>query len=156
VQVDTWGGWVFINMDPNCEPLRDFLEPAASMVDPFQVEKMRYRWRRWTVFDCNWKTGIEAFLEGYHGFFDPPAVHAVADCTVRAGRRGSIPTPGYSARQKGAATESSCARARAISVRCWRICSMYMDGMNASTTQTLTCGGAPGRRIGRRARRPKT
>ena len=25
VKVDTWGGWVYINMDPNCEPLLEFL-----------------------------------------------------------------------------------------------------------------------------------
>lgn len=66
VQVDTWGGWVFINMNPDAEPLRQFLEPAASRLDPFQLEKMRYRWRRWCVFDCNWKVALEAFIESYH------------------------------------------------------------------------------------------
>jgi len=27
---------------------------------------MRYKWRQWVVFDCNWKTAIEAFMEPYH------------------------------------------------------------------------------------------
>ena len=66
VNVDTWGGWVWINMDPDCEPLRDYLEPAASMLDPFELQNMRYRWRRWIVFDCNWKVAMEAFDEIYH------------------------------------------------------------------------------------------
>jgi phenylpropionate dioxygenase-like ring-hydroxylating dioxygenase large terminal subunit len=66
VKVDTWGGWIWINLDPKCEPLRDYLEPAASMLEPFQLENMRYRWRRWLVFDCNWKTALEAFSETYH------------------------------------------------------------------------------------------
>ena len=66
VKVDTWGGWIFINMDPNCVPLREFLEPAASILDPFEFAKMRYKWRQWVVFDCNWKTAIEAFMEPYH------------------------------------------------------------------------------------------
>jgi phenylpropionate dioxygenase-like ring-hydroxylating dioxygenase large terminal subunit len=66
VQVDTWGGWVFVNMDPDCEPLRDFLEPACAMLDPFEQEKMRYRWRKWLRLPCNWKTAIEAFNESYH------------------------------------------------------------------------------------------
>jgi len=44
VKVDTWAGWVWINMDPNCQSLHDYLEPAASLVlDPFEFEKMRYR-----------------------------------------------------------------------------------------------------------------
>jgi nitrite reductase/ring-hydroxylating ferredoxin subunit len=66
VRVDTWGGFVWINLDPNCEPLRDYLEPAAGMLDPFQLENMRCRWRKWTVFDCNWKVALEAFNETYH------------------------------------------------------------------------------------------
>jgi len=66
VKVDTWGGWIWINLDPNCGPLREYLEPAASMLDPFQLQNMRYRWRRWIIFDCNWKVAMEAFSETYH------------------------------------------------------------------------------------------
>jgi phenylpropionate dioxygenase-like ring-hydroxylating dioxygenase large terminal subunit len=66
VKVDTWGGWVFINMDPNCGSLRDFLEPAASILDAFQFEKMRYKWRQWVIYPSNWKTALEAFMEPYH------------------------------------------------------------------------------------------
>lgn len=66
VKVDTWGGWLFINMDPDCVSLREYLEPAASILDPFEFDQMRYKWRQWVVFDCNWKTAIEAFMEPYH------------------------------------------------------------------------------------------
>jgi len=66
VHVDTWGGWIFINMDPDCVSLRAFLEPAASILDPFEFEKMRFKWRQWVIFDCNWKTALEAFMEPYH------------------------------------------------------------------------------------------
>lgn len=66
VKVDTWGGWIFINMDPDCVPLREYLEPAAGILDPFEFEKMRYKWRQWVIFDCNWKTALEAFMEPYH------------------------------------------------------------------------------------------
>jgi len=66
VKVDTWGGWIFINMDPHGVSLREYLEPAAGILDPFEFEKMRYKWRQWVIFDCNWKTAIEAFMEPYH------------------------------------------------------------------------------------------
>lgn len=66
VRVDTWGGWLFINMDRDCPPLREYLEPAAGILDPFAFEKMRYKWRQWVIFDCNWKAAIEAFMEPYH------------------------------------------------------------------------------------------
>jgi len=66
IKVDTWGGWIWINLDPNSEPLRNYLEPAASMLEPFELENMRFRWRRWIIFDCNWKVAMEAFDETYH------------------------------------------------------------------------------------------
>jgi len=66
VKCDTWGGWVWINLDPACGPLRDYLEPMASLLDPFRLQDMRARWRRWLVFDCNWKVALEAFTETYH------------------------------------------------------------------------------------------
>jgi phenylpropionate dioxygenase-like ring-hydroxylating dioxygenase large terminal subunit len=66
VQVDSWGGWIFINMDPDCVPLREFLEPAASVLDAYEFEKMRYKWRQWVIYPANWKTALEAFMEPYH------------------------------------------------------------------------------------------
>ena len=66
VQVDTWGGWIFINMDPDCVPLRDYLEPAKPILDPFEFEAMRFKWRQWVVYPSNWKTALEAFMEPYH------------------------------------------------------------------------------------------
>jgi nitrite reductase/ring-hydroxylating ferredoxin subunit len=66
VKVDTWGGWVWINMDPNCISLKDYLEPAVTMLGPFELDKMRYKWRQWLYFPCNWKTSLEAFNESYH------------------------------------------------------------------------------------------
>jgi phenylpropionate dioxygenase-like ring-hydroxylating dioxygenase large terminal subunit len=66
VKVDTWGGWIFVNMDPNCVSLREFLEPAASILDAFEFEKMRFKWRQWVIYPANWKTSIEAFMEPYH------------------------------------------------------------------------------------------
>ncbi len=66
VNLDIWGGWTWINLDPNCAPLLDYLDPAAAMLDPFQLQNMRCRWRKWGIFDCNWKVALEAFNETYH------------------------------------------------------------------------------------------
>lgn len=66
VQVDTWGGWIWINLDPNCESLRDYLGVIPEMLDPFELHNMRFRWRKWGIFDCNWKVALEAFNETYH------------------------------------------------------------------------------------------
>ena len=66
LKVDCWGGWIFINMDPDCEPLIDFLGDAARILQPFEFEKMRYKWRQWVIYPSNWKTPLEAFMEPYH------------------------------------------------------------------------------------------
>jgi nitrite reductase/ring-hydroxylating ferredoxin subunit len=66
VNVDTWGGYVFINMNPDAEPLMQFLEVVPEALDPFQLEKMRYVWRKWLIMPCNWKVALESFNEGYH------------------------------------------------------------------------------------------
>jgi phenylpropionate dioxygenase-like ring-hydroxylating dioxygenase large terminal subunit len=66
VQCETWGGWVWINMDPGAAPLREWLGVIPEMLDPFHLEAMRPRWRKWVVFDCNWKVAMEAFNETYH------------------------------------------------------------------------------------------
>ncbi len=66
VRFDSWGGWLWINLDPDCEPLRDYLGVVPEMLDPFQLQNMRFRWRKWGIFDCNWKVALEAFNETYH------------------------------------------------------------------------------------------
>jgi phenylpropionate dioxygenase-like ring-hydroxylating dioxygenase large terminal subunit len=66
VNCETWGGWVWINMAPDCEPLLEYLNPVSPMLDPFELEKMRYRWRQWLHFPSNWKVALGAFIESYH------------------------------------------------------------------------------------------
>lgn len=66
VAVGSWGGFVFINMDPDCEPLETYLDPVNRLCDRFELEKMRFTWYRTSVAPCNWKIPIEAFSESYH------------------------------------------------------------------------------------------
>jgi phenylpropionate dioxygenase-like ring-hydroxylating dioxygenase large terminal subunit len=66
IKCDTWGGFVFINMDPDCEPLADFLDPMPAFIDPYELEKAKFRWSYSVKVPCNWKVALEAFDEGYH------------------------------------------------------------------------------------------
>lgn len=66
VKVGIWGGFIYINMDPDCEPLAEFMGRAGEILDHFDLAGMRYKWRQWAIYPCNWKTAIEAFLEPYH------------------------------------------------------------------------------------------
>jgi len=66
VRCERWGGFVFINMDLNAEPLLDFLHPLPDLLAPYKLEQLRYRSYRTTIIPANWKITIDAFNEGYH------------------------------------------------------------------------------------------
>jgi Rieske 2Fe-2S family protein len=66
VRVDTWGGWVFINLDPNAMPLDEYLDPIPACLKDLKLDAMRYKWVKRTPMACNWKTAVDAFIEGYH------------------------------------------------------------------------------------------
>jgi phenylpropionate dioxygenase-like ring-hydroxylating dioxygenase large terminal subunit len=138
VRVDTWGGWIFINMDPDCEPLRQFLEPAASMLDPFELEKMRFRWRRWVIFDSNWKTGIEAFLESYHVAGTHPEFLRYADWYSHSFPQGRHSNSGFGPRESGGKTESLVRVGKGDArVMTAELQALNWYGTNAATTQVI-------------------
>ena len=66
VRCDVWGGCAFINLDDGAPPLRECIEPFATIMDAWKVESMRAEW--WYAFrlPVNWKLAEEAFLEQYH------------------------------------------------------------------------------------------
>jgi nitrite reductase/ring-hydroxylating ferredoxin subunit len=66
VRCELWGGCAWINLDPEAPPLRDSIEPFATVMDAWQLESMRAEW--WYAFHLpvNWKLAEEAFMEQYH------------------------------------------------------------------------------------------
>ncbi len=65
-RVELWGGCAFINFDDNAPPLRDSLEPFATIHDAGHAETLRAEWWLAAKLPCNWKLAMEAFMEGYH------------------------------------------------------------------------------------------
>ncbi len=66
VRVGRWGGFVFVNMDPDAEPLLDFLDPLPTRLAPYELERLRFRSYRTTIIPANWKIVLDAFNESYH------------------------------------------------------------------------------------------
>jgi len=66
VKVDTWGGFVFVNLDPNADPLLDYLDPIPQLLDAYHLDEMRFRGYQSTILPANWKAVVDAFNEAYH------------------------------------------------------------------------------------------
>ena len=66
VKVGTWGGFVFINMDPNCEPLEDFLGELPFLFERWPLEDRYIQVRVAKTIRANWKVLQEAFMESFH------------------------------------------------------------------------------------------
>jgi phenylpropionate dioxygenase-like ring-hydroxylating dioxygenase large terminal subunit len=147
VKAGTWGGWIWINMDPDCEPLRAYLEPAATMLDPFELEKMRYRWRQWLVFDCNWKVAIEAFMEPYHVEGTHPQLMKYGDFYAWSRAQGLHGNDGFDPRnpaQESAATAtvSRVAKTGDPRVMVAQLHQELWETIGASTTKTMVDAAA--------------
>ncbi len=66
VKVDTWGGFVWANMDLVAEPLMDYLGEIPAHLDAYEFEKMVLVYDETIEWDCNWKTSVDIFSETYH------------------------------------------------------------------------------------------
>lgn len=66
VRCDQWGGFVFISMNNDVEPLHDFLGVTVDHLAAYQLDRYRVFDDITFIYDANWKTTIEAFLEFYH------------------------------------------------------------------------------------------
>jgi choline monooxygenase len=67
VKAETWEKFVFVNLDPEASPLRDFLGGLVRRIAPLAVSKLHYFDSRVYEIHCNWKVFVDNFLDGgYH------------------------------------------------------------------------------------------
>lgn len=80
VRCETWAGFVFITMNPSAPPLETFLGDMTRVMKPYRMEDMHVVRDVVVSLDCNWKVGLEAFLEAYHlHMTHPQAMPATED-----------------------------------------------------------------------------
>jgi phenylpropionate dioxygenase-like ring-hydroxylating dioxygenase large terminal subunit len=79
VLVDTWGGWVFINMDSTAQPLHDYLGILPAHFERWKPENAFKMVHVEKVIPCNWKVGWEAFIESYHAVATHPQILPYTD-----------------------------------------------------------------------------
>ncbi len=72
VRAETWGGFVFVNFDPDAVSLLHSLGDIPERFAKYNMEDMRVT-RKWeNRFNANWKVWVENSREGYH----VPTIHS--------------------------------------------------------------------------------
>lgn len=89
VRCETFAGFIWVNMDPDCVSLRQFLGPVWDDWSAYQIQT----WKRYhaytTTLPVNWKIVLDNFNESYH----VPFVHKpVGDPVERARMHSGIDT----------------------------------------------------------------
>ena len=64
--VATWGGFVFVNVDPAAPPFEEYVEDLPWHFAPWPLEERSLTAHVVRVMPCNWKVALEAFIESYH------------------------------------------------------------------------------------------
>ena len=71
VRAEEWFNLIFVNLNPDAEPLTKSLGQLPEQAGRSRFGEMRLFERRSYEMKCNWKTYIDNYLEGYH----LPSVH---------------------------------------------------------------------------------
>jgi choline monooxygenase len=71
VRVEEWFNLIFVNLDGDARPLRESLGELPQQAGKFDFGAMKLFERRTYEMNCNWKTYVDNYLEGYH----LPSVH---------------------------------------------------------------------------------
>lgn len=66
VKADEWGSFVWFSLDPDVEPLEDYLGIIPQHLAPYHFERMAWKRDITVEWGCNWKTSVDAFNETYH------------------------------------------------------------------------------------------
>lgn len=66
VRVATWGGFVFVNLDPDSGSLEDFLGDMPKHFTRWDLKDRYIQAHTQKVIRANWKITQEAFCEAYH------------------------------------------------------------------------------------------
>jgi phenylpropionate dioxygenase-like ring-hydroxylating dioxygenase large terminal subunit len=66
VRCETLGQLIFVNEDPEAQPLHEHLGPMAEEMDQYALDTLRFVDSRSYEVECNVKVLLDAFLEVYH------------------------------------------------------------------------------------------
>ena len=71
VRCEVWEGFIFVNLDPDAAPLKEYLGEMAESLEGYPFHEMTEVYTYKAEIGSNWKLFIDAFAEFYHA----PVLH---------------------------------------------------------------------------------
>lgn len=79
VRCEVAAGLVFISMDPDIQPLKEWLAPILPQLELYDIDRMHVIQHRRSDWGANWKGAVDAFAETYHLHAVHPQTQGVMD-----------------------------------------------------------------------------
>jgi choline monooxygenase len=95
LRVGLWEPFVFVNLESGGVPLVESLEDIPGRASRFRIHEMTHLVRKDYVVECNWKTYVDNYLEGYH----IPLVHPSLNKELDYAKYNIVTHEGYSQQQ---------------------------------------------------------
>ena len=79
-RTETFAGMVWVCMDSDAAPLREYLAGTAELIEPYRLQDMALIADQTVQLDCNWKAVYDNFGELYHVEHIHPQHKSLFDC----------------------------------------------------------------------------
>ncbi len=79
VRCEAYAGLIWINMDGNAPPLKEYIGLPPEYLEAYELDKMHVVRHVSSEWAANWKTGVDAFYETYHLHAVHPQTATVMD-----------------------------------------------------------------------------
>ncbi len=66
IKSECWQGFIFASLNASAKPLADSLHDLDSLTGNYQMHRMHHIATFHEIWECNWKSLIENFMDGYH------------------------------------------------------------------------------------------
>ena len=66
IKVAEWEGFIFVNLDHECDPFGERLESLSERLAPYGMKDMKLHDRQEYELGCNWKIYVDNTAEEYH------------------------------------------------------------------------------------------
>ena len=134
IRVETWGPLVFVNLDENAPSLASTLGSLDTAVRQHAFAAFTYGRRLVRTLECNWKTYVDNYLEGYHVPLLHPLLNAAVDMKTYS---VEVPDDTYCIHRAGQVQGSASAGVWVFRYPNLAI-NVYADGMNVERIVPLS------------------